>query len=161
MKIGKKLILIFLIIAIIGCFKKKNIIPQNSEEVNFIVISSGAHSGYSEESYLVIKDGDDFKKLWNKVNSTIIPQPSVPEIDFSKYMVVAVFMGTCPTGGYSISIRSIRESEENIYVEVEKIKPGKDCILTQVLTQPFQIVKIKRSDKKVIFVKNTTVKNCT
>ena len=53
------------------------------------------------------------------------------------------------SGGYEISIVDILEDEEKMVIIIEHVSPSE--MATSVLTQPFHVVKITKSEKKIIF----------
>jgi hypothetical protein len=60
-------------------------------------------------------------------------------------------MGEKPTGGYSIGVENVVETDKNIIITVKETKPESDAILTQNITYPFCVVKI--NSKKEIIIK--------
>jgi hypothetical protein len=74
-----------------------------------------------------------------------------PDIDFTKYTVIVAGAGTKPTGGFTISIRNITESNDSIRVTIVETKPGHDCAGTAVPTAPFVGALIPATTKKVTF----------
>lgn len=140
-------ILIFLILILIfvaGCHQ----ITQSN--VSFETISKGFNSGHIEKKHYVIENEAEWKNLWGKTNSISIPQPELPEVDFNKEMVIAVFQGEKSTGGYSIEIVNIVE-DSKITVFYKEFSPEPGDFVTQALTQPYHIVKIKKTDKEIVF----------
>ncbi len=63
--------------------------------------------------------------------------------DKSGYIYIAVFMGEKPTGGYSIEVTDIGDSEGRTGVTVKEVVPQKDALVTQALTQPYTIIRAK------------------
>lgn len=59
------------------------------------------------------------------------------------YIYIAVLSGTKHTGGYSIRITKIGDSEGKTEVTVEEKAPGKNDIVTQAFTYPRIIVRAK------------------
>jgi len=127
------------------------------EELGFTTISVGSHSGYTNQSYLVIQDGQAWVELWNQHMLFLADPLPLPEVDFSANMVVAVFMGEARTGGYALRIYDMVDVGESIIVKMEKIEPGPNCIVPQVLTQPYHIVQIAKTDKPITFDITTTI----
>lgn len=68
--------------------------------------------------------------------------------DFSKEMVVAVFQGQRSSGGYSIEITGIVESDKYIIVSATAIEPS-GGMATASMTYPAHFVACKKSDKMV------------
>lgn len=129
-------------------------------ELMFKTIAKGYYSGHDERKNYVIINKDDWKNLWDKVNSIITPKPFLAEIDFSRNMIVAVFQGAQSTGGYAIDIVKVVETGNTLEVFVQEISPGRGCGVTFVVTQPYHIIEVQRVDKKVIFRIEKEVKNC-
>ena len=77
--------------------------------------------------------------------------PLPPDVDFSSLMVIAVFRGEFPTGGYSTEIMEVTGSSGKITVTVDETDPGGGMAL-QVLTQPYHIIKLGKSHLPVEFV---------
>lgn len=134
--------------------------PTPEKTISVTVIHSGSNSGYGKAREEIIKTLGEWQALWGDVTYAILPSSPVPEIDFKKEMVLGVFMGNRNTGGYNTEIKKIIESEGIYQVYVQETSPGKNCITTQSLTQPFQIVKIPKTDLKIEFIKSQTVRDC-
>lgn len=66
-------------------------------------------------------------------------------------MILGVFMGYLPTGGYSVSIENIFVKGCKVFVERKVVTPGPEDMVTDAETQPFHIVKTKKTDKEIVF----------
>ncbi|MCP2026248.1 hypothetical protein L1276_001392 [Flavobacterium sp. HSC-32F16] len=99
---------------------------------------------------LVINDLTEWNKLLVKLDLNIKPwQNSIStDIDFEKYQVIAVIDEVRPYNGYSIDITKITQTNDQILVKVEQLKPGGAATVN---TQPYHIVTIPKSNKKVVF----------
>lgn len=64
-----------------------------------------------------------------------------------RYLVVCA--GEQSTGGYSVKVERVMETEKAIYVQVTKSAPRADMNVIQVLTYPYQVVKISDTQKEV------------
>jgi len=113
----------------------------------------GIHCGVEKPAQLIIRDAKAWADLWAKVHSSVEPKPALPEVDFQKQIVVAVFAGTKRTGGYSIRIRDIRHDAkaDKLLVFVEETSPPPGSITIQVLTQPYHMVLMPKTDKPIEF----------
>jgi hypothetical protein len=112
----------------------------------------GTYSGVTERSQRVVRTQAEWDKLWAQVHANEVPPPAAPKIDWSREMVLAVFMGERSTGGYRIAFRGLKVGEKEIVAEVEETAPPPDAIAIQSLTQPYHLVVVKRSDLPVRFV---------
>ena len=123
--------------------------------IDTVLIGQGELYGNGQEDIpeqkAVIRDSETWNELLQKMNSVNGVSDSFTEtdIDFTKYMVVAVFDKVENTGGYSIQIEKVLDVGKEIKVIIYKTSPG--GFTTQVITQPFHIVKIPASSKRVIF----------
>ncbi len=111
----------------------------------------GNHSGYTKATRLVIYTQNQWKEVWEKINSLRLPKPELPNIDFKKKMVIAVFMGERQSGGYDIEIIDIFKKEKEIVVVVDEKEPSPDSLQTMALTSPYHVVIVKRSSLPVRF----------
>lgn len=121
------------------------------KSLEFTTIEKGFFSGFTKRKNWVIKTQEQWLKLWNMHTSTRIPHPPSPVIDFTKNMVLAVFIGQKPTGGFSVEIIRVEKKEDTIVVFFRETKPSPDAEVTAVLTQPYHIIKIKKTDLPVVF----------
>ena len=128
---------------------------SDKEMFEFETIARGGHGRIEEPVNMVIKDHEKWDSLWNKVYKTRIPKPDLPEVNFEKEMIIAVFMGYTSTGGYSVSIENIFAKGCKLTVERKVVTPGPDDLVTDEETQPFHIVKTTKTDKEIVFVKYT------
>ncbi len=110
------------------------------------VIVQGNHSGIRFERMEIIRSAADFQNLWAAHFAPEVPTDPLPDVDFKRDMVVAVFLGQFRTGGYSAEIRSVTATGDTIVVDVVRSSPGAGCMRTQALTQPFVIAKVPRVD---------------
>jgi len=124
---------------------------QTGETITIQQEWKGYHCGYTEPSTLVIQTEDGWKEVWQRVHRLRLPRPELPQIDFQKEMIIAVFMGKRSSGGYDIEIVRITETREEILVDVKEKEPPPGSLRTMALTQPYHIVVIRRSPLPVRF----------
>jgi len=115
------------------------------------ILATGSHSNMKDQQYSDIHNQADFDALWNKAFANQSSAPDKPVVDFSKDMVLAVFIGEQPTGGFRIRISKVDTSGADIEVTVVGIQPGQNCRHTQTSTEPFLIATIPASTKTVNF----------
>ena len=82
------------------------------------------------------------------------PSAPLPRVDFAKHMVVGVFLGSRPTGGYSAEIVSVEATGGEIVVTYRETQPARDAMLTQALTSPVHLVSIPKQQGAVRFVRS-------
>jgi len=101
----------------------------------------------------VIRDRTQFTDFWNRAQIFAIPGvgfPPMPEIDFSKKMLVAVVMGNKPTSGYQIFIDGACEIDGHLEVFVTSIDPT-GCSQLEGKSAAADIVILPRTDWPVVF----------
>jgi hypothetical protein len=75
----------------------------------------------------------------------------VDSIDLKKQMVVVIFAGEKPTGGYSIEVKSLELKDKKLVVHWKLKAPGPDDIVTQAITYPELVLLVDRFDGEVVF----------
>jgi len=120
-------------------------------ELNIVQTFKGAFSGVTQAKNVVINKKEDWENLWKEVHSLTLPPPPVPDIDFSKYTVLATFSGQKPTGGYGVSIPKVVKKDKEILVFVENKEPSRDAMIIQAITAPYCMVVVpKIEDEKIV-----------
>ncbi len=129
-----------------------------------VVISEGEWSNIDEQRLEVIRDGAVFDVLWSE-HSPGSPEldgmPSKPVVDFNANQLLALFLGSRNTGGFSINIESIVELDTQVNINLLEQVPGGGCVVTTALTQPYQFLIMSKIDKPVIFQIRSTTFNCS
>jgi hypothetical protein len=82
---------------------------STDQELAFDTIEIDTSSGHEEREYVVIKDEEEWNRIWDIVQSKRFPKREPPTVNFNEEMVVAVFQGNFATGGFSIEITRIVE----------------------------------------------------
>jgi len=128
--------------------------------VKFDSIGHGYYVSFDEKRMLVINSEKDFTKLWNDVYVNLDQIPSFPEVDLNKYTVIAVFMGAQRTGGFDIKIDKIANINDKLVIEVTESAPGVNCMVTDAITKPYDMVKISKTDLEYEFKTSKVIKDC-
>jgi len=135
---------------------------NNARTLTFETVEQQTYANYEVEAQnRVIRDAAVFGEFWNRLHEGQNPLPPVPEIDFSRDMVVVTVLGTKPTGGYDTEITEIAAGGGRVGILVTNGIPGSDCGVTTALTNPYHIVRLERSDLEAAFYKEEAVKECS
>lgn len=121
-------------------------------ELSFETVLSEIYSNHNSKMEYIIKDEIKWKEIWNIVYANIEPTPKIIDIDFEKYMLIAVFQGIKNTGGYNIEIEKIIETVDTLEIYIKETKPSAEDMVSEALTQPCHIIKIEKIDKEVKFI---------
>ncbi len=104
---------------------------------------------------LIIRNRDEFSDFWKGLLAKVPPgkwTPSLPEIDFSKEMIIVAAMGVRPSSGYSIIIDGACEVDSHVEVFVTSVEGGVSCgVQLGVVTAPADAVRIPQTDLPVVF----------
>lgn len=114
-----------------------------SPGIAFEVLKQETYGGRETESHQVIYNQAQLNDLYKELGWT-----NVPNVDFTKNNVVALFMGQKNSGGYSISVRKVSVDGDTTIVYIKTTKP--DGMTTMALTAPYSITVIpKTSEVKI------------
>ena len=69
-------------------------------------------------------------------------------VDFSKEMIVGVFLGSKPTAGYGVTIVSAAEEGGVLHVKYRETAPAPGTMAAQVITFPYALAAIPKSSAK-------------
>lgn len=129
--------------------------PSIPEELPVTLLTQGQHSQQTELRFEWITQAESFSALWRAT------QPGdPPAVDFERDGVIAVFMGERATGGHVIRVDRVARRGEEMRVDVVLQTPGPECMATQALTQPYQMVLVPQSAPKASFAARTVVIPC-
>lgn len=103
-------------------------------------VDKGDQSNIDDAKQVVVRDAAEWRKLWQQH----APDRPMPSIDFARESVVAVFMGSRNTAGYSIAILSTTEGGGALIVKYRETRPAAGGVTAQVLTFPYHIVAIPK-----------------
>jgi len=130
-------------------------------------------SGFSERRRMLIRDRETWRDVWKQIHSGTVsfsmPGPGrekvpnvalLPEIDFSRDMVLVVTMGSEPNGGYWIVVDGVYEHANELEVVVRNVSPGRSCFTAQIVTQAADIVVLPKREGSVVFRDVNTVTDC-
>ncbi|MBT8309341.1 MAG: protease complex subunit PrcB family protein, partial [Bacteroidia bacterium] len=126
------------------------------ESQDYFVILQEAYGGLEKEENRVITNNKELHEAYGIINRFRRPGLPVPEIDFEKYNVVAIFLGERSSGGYSAEISSISSVKNDLVINVKENRPNPDENQVTAICQPFCFVKIPKPDSKqaIVFRKN-------
>ena len=120
------------------------------------------HSFITEKGFrLVIKNREEFSDFWKRFTGQINPSNGtlpMPELDFTKEMVIVAAMGMRPSSGYWIFVDGVCEVDGQVEVYITKVE-GQCGAAFGVLTYPADAVRIPQTDLPVVY--RETEMSCT
>ena len=104
-------------------------------------IDKGLDSQIDEARQVAVRSAAEWEKLWRQHAG----ERARPPVDFVKETVLAVFLGSRPTAGFSIEIAGTRQDGPTLIVQYRETRPAAGGIVAQVLTSPYHIVAMSKS----------------
>ena len=148
LRIMKTLIFSLLAFVVLSCSKNEDKNNYVNNTITPVLIGKGTHSGTATESNLVITNQIQWEQTMNLLTYQNTSTFTETNIDFNHFQLLASIDTIRGDTGYSINISNVTENENNITVTVTSEYSGSGFF---VLSRPFQIVKIPRSNKPVVF----------
>lgn len=141
----KKYIVLLLVLLLNSCGTSS--VKKTEEKPLFEILSQQSDGGANINFYEILTEPNEIRMLQNdeKLKRKIKPT------DLHQSNFVILNMGEKPTGGYSIGVENVEETEKNIIITVKESNPEPDAMVTQNITYPFCVVKI--NSKKEIIIK--------
>jgi hypothetical protein len=121
-----------------------------AENKDYQILAHGQDGDYTDSrSFVVVKSPDAFEKLWYDNGEW----ETLPNVDFSQQMVVAVFNGQTSSSGHDIDIIAVEKYQNELVIEVVLTKPANDgkCQYAAIVTRPYQLVTVERSEQNIQF----------
>ena len=104
-------------------------------------IEKGDQSNIDDGKQVLVRTEAEWAKLWQQ-HAADRPRPAV---DFSKEMVVGVFMGSRPNAGFSTGVISATAGNGALIVRYKETMPGPGTVSAQILTFPYHLVAIPKA----------------
>jgi hypothetical protein len=143
-----KLVLITILILTTSCKSQKALTLANADDRLTLLVQDGYFFTDSLETN-VIRDHKSLKSFFSRVNKTRKPGILVPEVDFTKEMVLIACMGEQKVSGLPI-LSFLEENGEEISIGIEINDLSKND--NSSMSYPFCVYKMPISEKKVNFL---------
>jgi hypothetical protein len=123
-------------------------------------VYQSVHSGVSEVDTRVIRNEEEARRYFGRVMAHLPEVQETPAVDYRRWMLLAVGLGSRRNGGYSVEITAVRRQADTLMVDYVETEPGPACIVSQVITHPVHVVKIPAFDGEVLFRGSKVVDDC-
>ncbi len=144
-----------IILIAIGLFScKANHNKDKMAIIETVLIAKGNLHGSGSEGFtkqnMVIDNQSDWESLMSQINSVnnVSDHFTETKINFSEYNVIAVFDDVKGSGGHKINLDVIKTNKQ-VLVTVDFVGPS--GMATTVMTQPYYIAKILKTDLPILF----------
>ena len=140
-----KKILISLFAAVLASCSSASIKTTDANKL-YEVLTQQSNGGASIRFFEILSEPSEIKMLQN--DDTLKHKVSALDVQNANFVILN--MGEKTTGGYSIGIGNVVETDSNIIITVKETNPDPESMVTQAFTMPFCVVKIN-SKKPIIF----------
>lgn len=115
----------------------------------FRTVERGGRSFIESPLHVVVRTPSEWATFWKQH----APDRQPPAVDFSKEMVVGIFIGSRPTAGHSVEIVRTSFREGHLMMEYVEKAPEPRDITAQVITMPYHLVAIPKRSGEIGFEK--------
>jgi hypothetical protein len=116
------------------------------------------NSGYTEPAERVLRDQAAYAQAWLTIHEGLAEDP--PAVDFRREMVVLLALGERPTGGFTTQLEEFVREGDDARVRYSIAAPGRECMTTQAMTAPVDLVRVPRVEGAVGFERRQVVRPC-
>jgi hypothetical protein len=141
----KKVISVLIVFVLISCGAKKT--SDSGSKVLYEVLTEQSDGGGNIKFFEILTEPNEIKMLEN--DPLLADKMKQADINNSNYIILN--MGEKNTGGYSIGVEKVEETDKNIIITVKENGPAADAMVMQVITYPYTVVKVH--SKKEIIIK--------
>lgn len=114
-------------------------------------IEKGDQSNIEAARQVLVRTEAEWTALWRQHS----PDRPKPKVDFAKEMVVGVFMGSRSNAGFSTAVTTTTAANGALIVKYTETIPAQGAITAQILTFPYHLVAIPKSEAKDVKFEKT------
>ena len=140
----KKIIVALFAVVLTSC-STASIKPSDTNKL-YEVLTQQSNGGASIRFFEILTEPNEIKMLQN--DDSLKHKITTSDVQNANFVILN--MGEKTTGGYSIGIENVVETDTNIIVTVKDKTPEAGSMVTQSFTMPYCVVKIN-SKKPIIF----------
>jgi hypothetical protein len=100
---------------------------------------------------LVVRDLATWAEVWTAIWRWQSPAPSLPEVDFTREMVVVAVPGSRVTAVSNFLVDSAVRRRDGVTVQLLTYTPGPGCAITAEIRNPVDVARPPRSVDDVAF----------
>jgi hypothetical protein len=120
--------------------------PATDLTLRTIEKSAGAGSRITTQRTVAVRTERKWKSIWRQLHR---PAKKLPKINFAKRTIIVATQGERSSTGYGIRIERVvlDGGELTLHVVETEPDPALGCLFAQVITHPYHIVSIRRTDR--------------
>lgn len=140
----KTLVASFIVVVLFSC-GTTNTKNQSSNSL-YEVLTQQSNGGAAIRFFEILSAPNEIAMLLN--DDTLNKKVTTADVQKSNFVILN--MGEKSSGGYSIGVENVVETDANIIVTVKEQAPEPGSMVTQSITNPFCVLKIN-SKKPILF----------
>ena len=145
---------LFIFAIILSCNGQKKAAMKDKNDMNvgnekLTLLLQDNYSGSDVAETLVIRDIKALKSFYLKINRTRKPGLPIPEVDFTKEMVLIHCSGEQTNGKHAL-LSVIEENEKEVIIRTS-VKKSKKSGTSSALISPFSVYKMPLTQKEITF----------
>jgi hypothetical protein len=117
--------------------------------MKFTTLGRGDLSRIEDSRDVVVRTAAEWSTLWQEHAGKGKP----PAVDFTRSIVIAVFLGSRQSAGYTVEITRIEKDGTGLVVTSREQRPAPGDMVAQMLTSPFHIVRTDAHSGPVRFTR--------
>jgi hypothetical protein len=125
-----------------------------AKTLNWQLLAKGNQAVVQGPQYDLITSQTDLVNLWNQAYGNQLNLPPVPQVDFGRQSVVAIFLGSKPTGGYGVDVQKVSVQNDQAYLDAKITSPAPGAITTQSLTSPWALVQLNATGLTAVWIRD-------
>src|SRR5215210_4205332 len=118
--------------------------------------SMGAGSRITTQRTVAVRTQARWKQIWRQLHR---PAKKLPKVDFAKRTVLVVTQGEKPTSGYAIRIERVVLDAGEVTLQLVESEPdplATQCTYLQVITHPYHVVRVRKTNRPLAPVERRT-----
>lgn len=119
-------------------------------DTTFTIIYNNQIGGSENAGHMVIQDNESYIQFIESLKLEETQFANFLKVDFKKKNVLVLNQGQKNSGGYEITIESIVNDNDTIFVKKKETGPKKGEMATSVITTPYCIALIPKGNKIII-----------
>jgi hypothetical protein len=111
----------------------------SSEKISFFDLGQ---AGWAQAGIEVIDSQQQLEAIWEDLFGLL----DKPRVNWEKEVLLGVFLGEKPTGGYSLKVNEVRLEDRELEIDVEVIQPEPGSFVIMIITYPGRLISLSRAD---------------
>jgi hypothetical protein len=155
MKHGLSALILLIVVVLAFAGGSRAQLSRYENPIKWDQYMAAEYCGIDKTTTQVINNEAEWQTFWAKLSGQGA-QTAPKDVDWNKYVLMAITLGTKPTPGYSVYVESVERTRAYEYVvHYVEWQPQPGQLLAQVTTSPFVIIRVEKTTGTPQFVGRT------